>query len=219
MRKLLLTAATIFGAAGLGVLWTQPSAQAVAATPAAASPLGDLSTLEGIVADTQTIVATGDMTAAEASITDFEIVWDDAEPTMRPMDVTAWGNVDAAVDAALDALRASAPDETQVKATLAALATELAHPTAGSGEAVPAVGIVGPDGTVAVTDPNGHPIPCEDMAGALRTALTAASDHAAADQASVADLQAKGLERCNADDDARADAFLAEALTLLSPQP
>ncbi|MBP1807014.1 hypothetical protein [Rubellimicrobium aerolatum] len=219
MRKLLLTGALMFGAAGIGVLWTQPGAPAAAPAAAAstAAPLGDLSSLQVIVADVQGLATKGDWPVAEARITDFETAWDDAEPTMRPRDVTAWGNVDAAADAALDALRAGSPDEAQVTATLAALSAELAHPTAGGGEATPTVGIVGPDGTVAVTDPNGRPIPCEDMASALRTALAAAGNLTAADKASVDDLQAKGLERCNADDDARADAFFADALTILAP--
>ena len=32
----------------------------------------------------------------------------------------------------------------------------------------------------------------------------------------VSDLQAKALERCNADDDTRADAFSAQALAMLN---
>ena len=57
-------------------------------------------------------------------------------------------------------------------------------------------------------------VPCEDMLKDLR----AASDGATlsdADKAKVADLQDKGIERCNADDDARADAFFAAALKIL----
>ena len=47
-------------------------------------------------------------------------------------------------------------------------------------------------------------------------AVTAASTLAPANQATADDLQARGIERRNAGDDARADAFLAEALTLLA---
>jgi hypothetical protein len=39
---------------------------------------------------------------------------------------------------------------------------------------------------------------------------------AAADKTAVTDFQTKGLERCNADDDARADGFSAQALALLA---
>ncbi|WP_176556213.1 hypothetical protein [Rubellimicrobium rubrum] len=215
MRKLLLTGAVMFGAAGIGALWTQSRAQA-AAPAVAAAPLGDLSGLQAIVADVQDIAAKGDWAAAEARITDLETAWDDAERTMRPLDPSAWGDVDAAADAAFDALRASVPDRAQVDATLAALSAELAHPTPGAGGTVAAVGVVGPDGTVAVTDANGRALPCEDMAGALRTARAAGFDLVPADQAQVDALQAKGLERCNADDDARADDFFAKALTILA---
>jgi uncharacterized low-complexity protein len=57
-------------------------------------------------------------------------------------------------------------------------------------------------------------VPCEDMLAQLRAAESAAN-LSAADKAAVADLEAKGIERCNADDDKRADAFFAEALKLL----
>lgn len=57
-------------------------------------------------------------------------------------------------------------------------------------------------------------VPCEDMLKDLRAAVGGAtlSD---ADKAKVEDLQNKGIERCNADDDARADAFFADAMKLL----
>ena len=51
------------------------------------------------------------------------------------------------------------------------------------------------------------------MLNQLRAA-PASSDAAVA--AKVADLQAKGTERCNADDDRRADDFFAQGLTLLA---
>ncbi|KNY31774.1 hypothetical protein ATU3B_13855 [Agrobacterium genomosp. 3 str. CIP 111-78] len=58
------------------------------------------------------------------------------------------------------------------------------------------------------------PVPCEDMLKELRTA-TSASTLNAADAKAVADLEAKGVERCNADDDKRADVFFADAMKLL----
>lgn len=57
-------------------------------------------------------------------------------------------------------------------------------------------------------------IPCEDMLRQLRTTLAAATP-SDADKATVADLQVKGIERCNADDDKRADDFFAQALKIL----
>ena len=68
---------------------------------------------------------------------------------------------------------------------------------------------VQPDG--AVTDESGRAIPCEDLIGQLRTAIGSTTPVAA-----VADLQTKALERYNADDDAHADAFSAQALALLN---
>src|SRR5262245_5326295 len=57
--------------------------------------------------------------------------------------------------------------------------------------------------------------PCEDMLKQLRTAVDAAklSD---ADAAKVKDLEDKGIERCNADDDKRADAFFDQAMKIVS---
>ncbi len=56
-------------------------------------------------------------------------------------------------------------------------------------------------------------VPCEDMLKTLRDTLETVklSD---ADMKTVAELQAKGTERCNADDDKRADAFFTDALKL-----
>lgn len=54
-------------------------------------------------------------------------------------------------------------------------------------------------------------VPCEDMLAELRAAkatVTLSDDV----KAEVEALEAKGVERCNADDDRRADAFLAEAM-------
>jgi hypothetical protein len=58
------------------------------------------------------------------------------------------------------------------------------------------------------------PTSCEDMLNTVKTALqsTTLSD---ADNAKVADLENRGIERCKADDDARADDFFAQALALM----
>lgn len=56
--------------------------------------------------------------------------------------------------------------------------------------------------------------PCEDMLKTLR-AKEAATPPAAASKAAFEDLKAKGIERCNADDDKRADDFFAQAIALL----
>lgn len=57
-------------------------------------------------------------------------------------------------------------------------------------------------------------IPCEKMLADLRAALQDAhpSD---ADAATIKDLEDKGIERCTADDDEKADEFFGQALKLL----
>lgn len=56
--------------------------------------------------------------------------------------------------------------------------------------------------------------PCETVLQDLRDAVAKAklSD---ADKAKVAELENKGIERCNADDDKRADDFFAEAMKVI----
>jgi hypothetical protein len=58
-------------------------------------------------------------------------------------------------------------------------------------------------------------IPCEDTLKQLREAEKTAtlSD---ADKAAAADLEQKGIERCNADDDKRANKFFADALKIVT---
>ena len=96
-----------------------------------------------------------------------------------------------------------------MKRAVADLVTILDNPY---GAVAPAGGIVTVSG-VAITDETGHPLPCEDM---LRT-LAAAFDEgrvAPDKQTPAKELQAKAIERCNADDDRHADEFAAQALAL-----
>jgi hypothetical protein len=99
-------------------------------TPALAgqAPLGDLSAMQTVIKDTLASVEKGDLVAAEKRITDYETLWDEGEPTLRPMNKEAWSNVDEASDHALKALRAKAPDAAKVKETLATLLEALANP-------------------------------------------------------------------------------------------
>jgi hypothetical protein len=57
-------------------------------------------------------------------------------------------------------------------------------------------------------------VPCEDTLKELRAQMTSAkvSD---ADMKAVKELEAKGVERCNADDDKRADGFFDDAKKIL----
>ncbi|MBZ9997859.1 hypothetical protein [Mesorhizobium sp. BH1-1-4] len=56
--------------------------------------------------------------------------------------------------------------------------------------------------------------PCEETLKALRAAEATAklSD---ADKNTVSELETKGIERCNADDDKRADDFFAQAMKVM----
>ena len=71
---------------------------------------------------------------------------------------------------------------------------------------------------IAVTHPlssaSAAPTPCETALKDLRSAEATAklSD---ADKNKVSELETKGIERCNADDDKRADDFFAQAMKLL----
>lgn len=210
MRQFLLAAALIALPVGMftgGEAWLVPSPPAASAS-VPSDPLGDLSGYEAIVADTSKLVEAGDLTAAEKRITDFETKWDQAESTLRPKAPAAWGNVDAAADRAFAALRARNPAPEKARQALAALSATLTDPSGGG----PSGGVRRVSG-IAVTDANGHAIPCESMLTTLRMALTDGSIPAAG-RATAADLQAKAIERCNADDDARADAFAGQALAL-----
>ncbi len=69
------------------------------------------------------------MAAAEKRITDFETLWDQAEPTLRPMNKDAWSNVDGASDGALKVLRSKSPDAAKIKTRLEALLAALTDPS------------------------------------------------------------------------------------------
>ncbi|WP_068305619.1 hypothetical protein [Pararhodobacter sp. CCB-MM2] len=206
LRNLALSLALIAVPAGgfaLAEAWIAP---APAAATANAAPLGDMSAYQTIVTDTQTIAATGDLTAAETRITDLEALWDQNASALRAMDANAWGTIDGAADDAFAALRARTPDATRVTATLTALQEALANPAQDMAQG----GVVQMVSGIAVTDANGRALPCETLIGQLRTELAGLTA-----PANVTDLQARALERCNADDDAHSDAFAAQALALL----
>lgn len=203
MRNLLLSAALIaVPVVGFAVVESVIAPPATNAT--VASSLGDLTAYETIVADTQGIAATGDLSAAEVRISDLETLWDDNAAALRKADPGAWGAIDQAADAAFSALRSRSPDAVKVEATLSALAETLAAP-------VPAnLGPVQQVAGIDVTDANGHALPCEEMIGALRNSIGTQTP-----PSEVTSLQTKALERCNADDDTRADAFAAQAIALM----
>ncbi len=125
MKKILLATALVLVPVG-AVTTVQLSF--VSAAQAAAS-LGDLSPMIVIVTDVQKSAATGDFAKAATRITDWETAWDDAADKMRPLNKGAWGKIDDASDAALDAVRAKSPDAATVTPALAALLAALNNPT------------------------------------------------------------------------------------------
>ena len=71
--------------------------------------------------------------------------------------------------------------------------------------------LAGPGGAVA----NAATVPCENVLKQLRDAEKTAT-LGDADKAKAAELENKGIERCNADDDKRADKFFEDALGIVA---
>jgi hypothetical protein len=202
MKKLLLVLA--LAAAPACLLPALPVLAAVVATE-----LGDMGNFHTIVADTLTLAQAGDLAGAEKRITDFESAWDKAAAALRPLSVDKWTTIDHAADAAIEGLRAGSPDAAAVEQSLNGLLATLDDPNGGA-VVTPVAAVAA---SFAVTDADGSPLPCEV---ALKTLRDAAASKKPSDQAKYDQLMGKGLDRCNADDDKRADGFFADAFALLS---
>jgi hypothetical protein len=178
---------------------------------AATSTLGDTSALEAIAADTLTIAKSGDLVAAQQRITDFEATWDAAESIMRPMDIGAWTKVDHAADSAIEALRADPATADEVVPALDNLIAVLGNPATPNSVAVAADA----KPVFSLTNADGSPVPCETALEEVRRASSTRTI-SADDKAKFDELQTKGIERCNADDDKRADGLFGQALDVLN---
>jgi hypothetical protein len=204
MRK--FAATLLFAVAPLAIVSVFP----VATLAATMSELGDLSSLSAIATDTLNIAKSGDLKAAEHRITDFESAWDKAAGTMQPLSPEKWHAVDMAADDAISSLRTSAPDAATVEAAVGTLIAELDNP---GGSAMPAATTPAANpGVFAVTNADGSPLPCEV---ALKSLRDAEPGKVASDQAKYDEAKNKGIDRCNADDDKRADGLFAQAYALL----
>ena len=74
-----------------------------------------------IAQDTLAKVQAGDQAGAVNRIKDLETAWDHDQPTLQPINSTAWSILDGQIDAVLKALRASNPDQTAQTHTLTTL--------------------------------------------------------------------------------------------------
>ncbi|GAC1528204.1 MAG: hypothetical protein NVS2B16_35980 [Chloroflexota bacterium] len=90
----------------------------------------DLSAFRIIAQDTLAIVDSGNLGRAKLRIKDLEADWDRAEATLRPRSPEQWRDIDKAIDAALQQLRAVSPHAAAARQTLQNLLASFDRPRA-----------------------------------------------------------------------------------------
>lgn len=90
-----------------------------------AFPVSDVANFRTIAQDTLDLVAGSDQAGAVTRVKDLETAWDDAQPTLQPLDDTGWSVLDGQIDAVLTAVRASSPDTAAETDALNTLLTTL----------------------------------------------------------------------------------------------
>ena len=90
-------------------------------------PPAEITKFRTIAADALAQVRAGNQSGATARIKDLETAWDDDQPTLQPLDGTAWTVLDGQIDNILTAVavRAGNPDPATETQTLTALLTSL----------------------------------------------------------------------------------------------
>lgn len=109
-----------------GYSWRSTQLSAMELSNAASPmPLGDLSVFRQITTDTQGLVQANDLAGARTRITDLETAWDNAQPTLKPMNSDKWSTMDGDIDDVLKCLRASQPNATECATSLQLLLDEI----------------------------------------------------------------------------------------------